>query len=79
MINQVINSLTNQSKIARNDFLSTKIKELKKLLKNDSEWESFLKHFEEVNQRLLTKLRNKHLELTANNIRFQFYILWILQ
>lgn len=74
LIKEVINSLTDQSEIARNAFLSTKIKELKKLLKNDSEWESFLTHFEEVNHGLLTKLRNQHSELTANDIRFLSYL-----
>lgn len=74
LIKEVINSLTDQSEIARNTFLSTKIKELKKLLKNDSEWESFLTHFEEVNHGLLTKLRNNHSELTANDIRFLSYL-----
>lgn len=74
LIKDVINSLTDQSEIARNAFLSTKIKELKKLLKNDSEWESFLTHFEEVNHGLLTKLHNTHAELTANDIRFVSYL-----
>ena len=74
LIKDVINSLTDQSEIARNAFLSTKIKELKKLLKNDSEWESFLTHFEEVNHGLLTKLHNTHSELTANDIRFVSYL-----
>lgn len=74
LIKEVINSLTDQTEIARNAFLSTKIKELKKLLKHDSEWESFLTHFEEVNHGLLTKLRNQHAELTANDIRFLSYL-----
>ncbi|HET8803829.1 MAG TPA: hypothetical protein VFM72_04570, partial [Aequorivita sp.] len=74
LIKEVINSLTDQSEIARNAFLSTKIKELKKLLKHDSEWESFLTHFEEVNHGLLTKLRNQHAELNANDIRFLSYL-----
>ena len=74
LIKDVINSLTDQSDITRNAFLSAKIKELKKLLKNDSEWESFLTHFEEVNHGLLTKLRNNHSELTTNDIRFLSYL-----
>ena len=74
LIKDVINSLTDQSDITRNAFLSTKIKELKKLLKNDSEWESFLTHFEEVNHGLLTKLRSNHSELTGNDIRFLSYL-----
>lgn len=74
LIKEVINNLTNQTEIARNDFVSKKIKDLKKLLKNDSEWESFLTHFEEVNHGLLTKLRNKHPQLTANDIRYLSYL-----
>lgn len=74
LIKEVINSLTHQSEVARNAFLSTKIKELKKLLKNESEWASFLTHFEEVNHGWLTKLRNNHPELTANDIRYLSYL-----
>ncbi|WP_271393721.1 tetratricopeptide repeat protein [Aequorivita sinensis] len=74
LIKEVINSFTDRTEISRNAFLSTKIKELKKLLKKDSEWESFLTHFEEVNHGLLTKLRNNHSELTANDIRFLSYL-----
>ena len=74
LIKEVINSLTDQSEIVKNTFLSNKVRELKKLLKNDSEWESFLTHFEEVNQGLLLRLRIRHPELTANDVRFLSYL-----
>jgi|26BtaG_2_1085354.scaffolds.fasta_scaffold00078_27 tetratricopeptide (TPR) repeat protein len=74
LIKEVINSFSDQLEIARNAFLSNKIQELKKLLKSDSEWESFLTHFEEVNHGLLTKLRNNHPDLIANDIRFLSYL-----
>jgi len=74
LIKNVINSLTDQTDITRNAFLSTKVKELKKLLKNDLEWESFLTHFEEVNHGLLSKLRNTHPQLTTNDIRYLSYL-----
>lgn len=74
LIKEVINSLTDQSEIVKNTFLSNKVRELKKLLKSDSEWESFLTHFEEVNQGLLLRLRIRHPELTANDVRFLSYL-----
>lgn len=74
LIKEVIHSLSDQAEIAKNSFIVKKIKELNKLLKNDSEWESFLTHFEEVNLGLLTKLRERHPNLTANDVRFISYL-----
>lgn len=74
LIKEVISRLSDQTEIARNAFLSAKVKELNKLLKNDSEWDSFLTHFEEVNHGMLTNLRSLHPELTANDIRFLCYL-----
>ncbi|PNW26944.1 hypothetical protein BKP44_15200 [Formosa algae] len=74
LLKEVINSLSSQSEISRNVFISKKIKELKSLLKNDNEWESFLKHFEEVNHNFIHALKKRHPELTANDIRYISYL-----
>lgn len=74
LLTEVINSLSQQTEVSKNLFLSKKIKELKKLLKNDGEWESFLTHFEEINHGFLTDLKKMHPELTANDIRYISYL-----
>lgn len=74
LLKEVINSLSEQTEVSRNVFLSKKIKELKNLLKGDGEWESFLTHFEEINHGYLTALKKKHPELTANDIRYLSYL-----
>lgn len=74
LLKDVINSLSSQTEISKNVFLTRKIKELKSLLKNDNEWESFLKHFEAVNQNFISELKRRHPELTANDIRYISYL-----
>ena len=74
LLKEVIISLSSQVEISKNAFLSRKIKELNSLLKNDSEWESFLKHFEEVNHNFIYQLKKRHPELTANDIRYISYL-----
>ncbi len=74
LLKEVIDRLSEQTEISRNVFLSKKIKELKSLLKGDGEWESFLTHFEEINHGILTALKKKHPELTANDIRYLSYL-----
>jgi len=49
------------------------VEQLKSHLKNDSEWESFLTHFEEVNHGFLKALKQKHPDLSSNDIRFLSY------
>ena len=50
------------------------IRNLKHLLKEESERDSFIKHFEEVNQGFLSNLKQKHPDLNANDIRFISYL-----
>ncbi|PKA82812.1 tetratricopeptide repeat protein [Ulvibacter sp. MAR_2010_11] len=54
--------------------LSVPIKKLKELLKTDVEWEKFIAHFEEVNQGVLSALKERHPDLNANDIRFISYV-----
>ncbi|MBT0606709.1 tetratricopeptide repeat protein [Aequorivita echinoideorum] len=74
LLKDIINSLSSQSEITRNQQLSKKIKELKSLLKSDSEWENFFTHFEEVNHNFISELKKRHPELTANDIRYLSYL-----
>ncbi len=74
LIENVINSLSKEPEIATNQKWTSNIRELKSHLNNDNEWESFLTHFEEVNQNFLQTLRERHPDLNSNDIRFISYV-----
>lgn len=74
LIENVINSLSKEPEIANNQKWNSNIRELKSHLHNENEWESFLTHFEEVNQNFIQTLRERHPDLNSNDIRFISYI-----
>ena len=50
------------------------LRQLNDNVQTDEHWNSFLSHFEEVNQDFLTELKNKHPNLNSNDIRFICYV-----
>ncbi|MFY0481986.1 tetratricopeptide repeat protein [Flavobacterium sp. PLA-1-15] len=74
MIEEIVNSLSELPDVSQNLKLKTHIKSLKEHLKTDSEWDNFIVHFEEVNQGLLSTLKEKHPNLSSNDIRFICYV-----
>lgn len=50
------------------------IQQLKNQLKENREWNSFIAHFEQTNQKFIVALREKHPDLTANEIRFLSFV-----
>jgi hypothetical protein len=74
LIEEVITSLSKIPELTKNASLSSHIKTLNNHLKTDDEWDSFITHFEEVNQGFLNRLKALHPTLTANDIRFISYI-----
>jgi DNA-directed RNA polymerase specialized sigma24 family protein len=44
------------------------------LLKSDEEWENFVQYFNEVNHGLLSRLKERHDNLNANDIRYISYL-----
>lgn len=74
LIEDIINSISSQPEIANNQALKSHVLKLKNQLKNENEWGDFLTHFEEVNHTFLMKLKEKHNDLTSNDIRFILYI-----
>ncbi len=54
--------------------LNDHIRNLKGFLRTDTEWDSFVTHFEDVNQGFLNNLKQKHSSLNANDIRFISYL-----
>ncbi len=74
MIEEIVNSLSELPDVSQNIKLKNRIKSLKEHLKTDSEWDNFIVHFEEVNQGLLSTLKEKHPDLSSNDIRFICYV-----
>lgn len=74
MIEEIVDSLSQLPDVSQNIKLKTHIKTLKEHLKTDSEWDNFIVHFEEVNQGLLSTLKEKHPNLSSNDIRFICYV-----
>lgn len=74
MIEDVLSDLSHLPEMAKDTAVVNHIKTLKDHLKTDAEWDSFITHFEEVNQTFLNTLKAKHPGLTANDIRFISYI-----
>ncbi|KGO90922.1 tetratricopeptide repeat protein [Flavobacterium subsaxonicum] len=74
LIEEILSSLANTTELGRNAALAGHIKTLKTHLKTNDEWDSFLTHFEEVNNNFLNRLKLNHANLTANDIRFIAYI-----
>lgn len=74
MIEEVLSELSELPQVSKDISLVSHIQTLKNHLKTDNEWDSFITHFEEVNQRFLISLKTKHPNLTANDIRFLSYI-----
>jgi len=74
MIEEIVDSLSELPDVSQNIKLKTHIKTLKEHLKTDSEWDNFIVHFEEVNQGLLSTLKERHPNLSSNDIRFICYV-----
>jgi tetratricopeptide (TPR) repeat protein len=74
MIEEVLTELSELPQLSKDASLVSHIHTLKGHLKSDGEWDSFITHFEEVNQGFLNSLKHKHPNLTANDIRFISYI-----
>lgn len=69
-IENIIDSLSKNKDIDGNDKLKDNLQELKKQLNDNEEWENFTSYFEQVNKGFIHNLRERHPNLTANEIRF---------
>jgi DNA-binding CsgD family transcriptional regulator len=73
LIEEVINSFYQNPKISSDPVLLKHINDLKTNLKTD-EWESFILHFEEVNNNMLKRLQALYPSLTPHDLRFIAYL-----
>ncbi len=74
LVNSIIKSLEESESIKNEKVIKDHIRKLKGILKTDTEWDSFVTHFEEVNQGILSKLKQKHPSLISNDLRFISYL-----
>jgi hypothetical protein len=74
LIENIIDDLEQSEKIQPNQEITLHVRRLKGLLKSDEEWENFVQYFDEVNHGLLNRLKERHDNLNANDIRFISYL-----
>ncbi|MET3539261.1 tetratricopeptide repeat protein [Chryseobacterium limigenitum] len=74
-IEEYILKLKKNPEIIKNDQLSQQLDQLKLILtKEDSNDDDFLIHFEKINSKFIDNLKEKHPNLTLNDIRYISYI-----
>lgn len=74
LMQNIINSLESDGKFSENKDAFQQIKTIKKFLKADDHENDFIRHFKKVNPLFLKLLKEKHPNLTANDIRFLCYV-----
>jgi hypothetical protein len=74
LIEDIIDSFSQNAKLRNDPALSRYIRDLKKLLKTDDEWDNFIIHFEEANNHMLKRIHTQHPSLTSNDLRFIAYL-----
>jgi len=74
LIEEIISQLSALPELSKDKSLGMHIRSLKNHLNTDTEWDSFITHFEEVNHGFLASLKEKHPGLSANDMRFIAYI-----
>jgi len=74
LINEISNSLNELPDVTKKRDLLRHVQVLKNELKNESESGNYLMYFEETNQEFVNSLKEKHPNLTPNDIRFLSYI-----
>lgn len=74
LIESLIASLAESQIQSADPAWTRNIQQLKNQLKDNREWNSFIAHFEQTNQKFIITLRERHPELTGNEIRFLSFI-----
>jgi len=74
IIEELTQSLSELPEIKSNTGLKKILRQLNENVQSDEHWNSFLSHFEEVNQGFLIELKNRHSDLNSNDIRFICYV-----
>lgn len=73
-IEQYILQLKRNPEMIKNDQLSQQLDQLQLILTKEDNNDDFLSHFEKINSRFIDNLKEKHPDLTLNDIRYISYI-----
>lgn len=73
-IEEYILKLKKNPEIIKNDQLSQQLDQLKLILTKEDTNDDFLTHFEKINSKFIDNLKEKHPDLTLNDIRYISYI-----
>lgn len=73
-IEQYILKLKQNSEILKSDHLSRQLDHLKIILTKEDNNDDFLTHFERINSKFIDSLKEKHPDLTLNDIRYICYV-----
>lgn len=74
LIEDLVVSLSQIQTTSHNEKLNSSIAQLKRYLRSNKEWDGFLTHFEQSNQKFITTLKERHPELSVNEIRFLSFV-----
>ncbi|PZU91675.1 MAG: hypothetical protein DI529_00470 [Chryseobacterium sp.] len=73
-IEQYILRLKERPEMIKNPLLGKQLDQLKSVLTKEDNGDDFLTHFQEINSRFIDTLKEKHNDLTLNDIRYISYI-----
>ncbi len=74
LINDTVSLLSEMTKETENPRMELTIRKLKAQLKDSSDWDNFLVHFEKINPSLFSYLKEDYPSLTANDIHLLSYL-----
>lgn len=74
LLENIIETISSRTDMKESKALLETVKSLKNHLKDDAKWDDFSELFENVNNEFLRKLKQKHPNLNANDIRFLSFI-----
>ena len=74
LLEELISSMTKHPGLAEEPEFSAILQNLKKQLGSEKEWNEFVTLFEDINHGFLSKLKQRHPDLNANDIRYLSYV-----
>ena len=74
LLEELLSSMTKYPGLAAEPGFTPLLQNLKKQLSSEKEWNEFVTLFEDVNHGFLSKLKQRHPDLNANDIRYLSYV-----
>ena len=74
LLKDMLKSVSSIPGIKENKDVVNYMEALKQHIKNDENWESYVRHFDDVNQDFIKKLMERHPDLTITDIRYISYV-----